>query len=309
MERKKKKEETCRQKGRRKKKEEGWEEKPSSVDHDAGLEESRQAVTLHANQISQLRELFVHWPSGSWEPEACPPQLKGGLTDQDTHPHAGSNRHPGSHQNIPASFQLCTFYCFSLFVLVSAWLQSLCLLFPGFPQCVLYPLPFLLVYFFFIEPQQKIYQLSDVQRGRARWLFKRNVSVGFRHGCLEEYALDTHTHTHASLTEKTETSTSQISQYCRGRGVSNNRFVCLLWPPKTWPPLHCRSFVEEDKRSAPVEIPQPCERDHVYDHHNVERGKPVQPISDDKRWKISSPVNMKETSRPIGKPSWIKPDK
>lgn len=43
------------------------------------------------------------------------------------------------------------------------------------------------------------------------------------------------------------------------RGVSNNRFIFQQRPSKTWPPPHCRSFVEEDKRSAPIEIPQPCE--------------------------------------------------
>lgn len=41
--------------------------------------------------------------------------------------------------------------------------------------------------------------------------------------------------------------------------------------PKTWLRLHCRSFVEEDKRAAPAEIPQPCNRNHVYDFHNIER--------------------------------------
>lgn len=54
------------ERGREKKKE--WERESvkssqasvGAVDHDAVLEESGQIVALHANQISQLRGLFVH---------------------------------------------------------------------------------------------------------------------------------------------------------------------------------------------------------------------------------------------------------
>lgn len=75
----------------------------------------------------------------------------------------------------------------------------------------------------------------------------------------------TNTHTHSPLTGRTETGASRISQKLWERGVSNNRFIFLQRPWKTWPPSHCRSFVEEDKRSAPTEIPQPREISHVHD--------------------------------------------
>lgn len=92
----------------------------------------RQAAALHANQISQLRGLFVRWHQ--WLLRARTP-LKGAFTD----PCTGSNGHPGSHQHIPASLHPAasvTFLCLSCF---SAWLQSLCLLFPGsiHPFCAL----------------------------------------------------------------------------------------------------------------------------------------------------------------------------
>lgn len=108
---------------------------------------------------------------------------------------------------------------------------------------------------------------------RASLPFRGSNSC-FRYGCLAEYALGTHKHLYAcvSLMRRTHTSARQLSQRRRGRGVSNNRFVCSLRPfQKTWLRLHCRSFVEEDKRAAPAEIPQPCNRNHVYDFHNIER--------------------------------------
>lgn len=52
--------------GRQKRTEKGkggtCKKKSGCVYHGAVLEESGQAAALHANRISQLRELFVHWP-------------------------------------------------------------------------------------------------------------------------------------------------------------------------------------------------------------------------------------------------------
>lgn len=73
------------------------EEKPGWVDQDAVLKESRQPLALHANQISKLRELFVHGPPVA--PEKGP-----SLNQTHIHTYTERNRHPGSHQCIPASF-------------------------------------------------------------------------------------------------------------------------------------------------------------------------------------------------------------
>lgn len=73
------------------------------------------------------------------------------------------------------------------------------------------------------------------------------------------------------------------------RGVSNNRFIFLQRPWKTWPPSHCRSFVEEDKRSTPTEIPQPREISHIHDWCEIKQLN--------FRWE--SRTNMGESSKPI----------
>lgn len=66
---------------------------------------------------------------------------------------------------------------------------------------------------------------------RASLPFRGSDSC-FRYGCLAEYTLGTHKHLYAcvSLMGRTHTSARQLSQRRRGRGVSNNRFVCSLRP-------------------------------------------------------------------------------
>lgn len=91
----------------------------------------------------------------------------------------------------------------------------------------------------------------------------RGSDSSFRYGCLAEYALGTHKHLYACvpLTGRTHTSARQLSQRRRGRGVSNNRFVCpprpfqkhgcgytagaLLMRTREQPPLRFHSHVTE----------------------------------------------------------------
>lgn len=67
------------------------------VDHDAVLEESGQAAALHANQISQLRGLFVRWHRWLLRARA----LLSSLPLQPTHALIHTQK---EKQNIPASF-------------------------------------------------------------------------------------------------------------------------------------------------------------------------------------------------------------
>lgn len=71
-----------------------------SVDHDAVLEESGQAAALHANQISQLRELFVHWPWWLLRARGLPSHTHTHIHIQE----ATDTLIAHSHQYIPASF-------------------------------------------------------------------------------------------------------------------------------------------------------------------------------------------------------------
>lgn len=109
-----------------------------AVDHDAGLEGRGQAPALHANQISQLRGLFVHWHwwlLGAWTLLSSLPPAEGGL-NKSTH----TNIHRKQRARTVLINTSQAFFTrlwvsslcgrFSLFVLVSTWLQSLCLLFP-----------------------------------------------------------------------------------------------------------------------------------------------------------------------------------
>lgn len=223
------------------------------------------------------------------------------MTDQDAHPYTGSNWHPGSHLNIPASFQLpagapCIL---SLSVYLGFCLAAVAMFAISRLQQCLFALSCL--WFVLVkEPQQKINKwMKKMQKCRVVCLsFRGSDWLGFEYGCLAEYDPSTgkHLYTHGPVTQ---TSASQLPQCCRGRGESNNRFICLLRPPKTWLRLHCRSFVEEDKRSAPTEIPESCNRNHVYDLLNIEkRKKNVQAILDYIIWR-----GKKET---VTMSTWLK---
>lgn len=169
-----------------------------AVDHDAVLEESGPAAALHANQISQLRGLFVHWHR--WLLRARgPPSSLPLLTDPHTHTYTqtytGSNGHPGSHQHIPASFHpsasslALSPFCLSWFLLsCSRYVCS----FQTLSIC------FVLSVFLFVFVYRKRINIK-LQAVKAWLSFRGSDSLHFNRGddgCPAEYALDTHTHTH-----------------------------------------------------------------------------------------------------------------
>lgn len=109
-----------------------------------------------------------------------------------------------------------------------------------------------------------------------------------------------HTHTHINTCsfdlENQDQSQPALTIVQRKRSIKQQVHF-LLRPSKTWPPSHCRSFVEEDKRSAPAEIPQPCERSHVCAHYDAERLNNLGHFSlENVKKKICSRVKMGELS-------------
>lgn len=105
-----------------------------AVDHDAVLEESWKAAALHANQISQFKRALC--PPAPVAPESqdpallSPPRLQRANTDPHTHKHGQE----ATDTMVPINTSKPLFIpllasrsvTFSLSVLVSAWLQSLC---------------------------------------------------------------------------------------------------------------------------------------------------------------------------------------
>lgn len=106
---------------------EGRRVRKPGVDDDAVFEESVQAAALHANQISQLRGLFVRWHRCLLRARTL---LRGAFTDA---PHRHTQEATdtlvpiNTHGLFSAPLLALSFFCLSCF---SAWLQSLCLLFP-----------------------------------------------------------------------------------------------------------------------------------------------------------------------------------
>lgn len=71
----------------------------------------------------------------------------------------------------------------------------------------------------------------------------------------------TYTHTCSSVWENRDR--SQPDHTIVQRKKSIKQLVHFSAEAFKNPSSHCRSFVGEDKKSAPIEIPQSCERGHV----------------------------------------------
>lgn len=152
--------------------------------------------------------------------------MKGAVTDPHTQTHTGSH---GSHQHIPAFFSslsrrsssvLCHF---SLFVLVSTWLQSLCLLFPDSIH-----LFFVLSVFLFVFCLQTPAENQSTYR-TAMWpservgLFRGSDSLHFICGddCCQQNMPWTHKHTHtcSSVWENRDRSQPDLTIAQRKRSI------------------------------------------------------------------------------------------
>lgn len=97
-----------------------------AVDHDAVLDESGQAAALHANQISQLRGLFVRWHRWVLRARTLPssvPLLKGAFTD----PHTHTITHRKQQTPWFSSTHLCFFSSLLLFLSLCSVCLGFCL--------------------------------------------------------------------------------------------------------------------------------------------------------------------------------------
>ena len=190
-------------------------------------------------------------------PESQDP-AEGGLHWHPTQTHTGSNRHPGSHQHAPASFQplcwLCHFsVCLAFLLGCSCYVCSfqtpaICFLLSAFlcSQNTYQHQPTGLqcdqqIEVFFVE--EVIHHISNAEMTAVR------QNTPWTH-------TNRHTHTCSSVWRNRDRSQPDLTIAERKKSIKQQvHFSAEAF--KNMAASHCRSFVGEDKKSAPAEIPQP----------------------------------------------------